>query len=238
MCLTATATDKVVTDVCGSLNIHPVILRGSVDRPNLFYEVRPKGTDSDVLSSIAELVRSDFKNETGIIYVLSRRDAEELAASLCTIHGVRAGCYHGDVSSVERHATYTKWSNGRLQVICATISFGLGIDKQNCKLTTVLIGTEGNGRLVSGKYVLTLYHSMIRSIYYTQRTCNFSGRILSRVRARWPRWSARSVYSVLSAYGRSSPSLFCCGQRWGPGTKCTGLRKVCRRPFAPHCGEN
>lgn len=137
LCLTATATDKVVSDVCESLNIQPVILRGCIDRPNLFYEVRRKGTDTDVLSSIAELILCDFKSETGIIYVLSRKDSEELATALFTDYGIHAGCYHGDLSALERHTTYTNWISGRLQVICATISFGLGIDKQNCTSTSL-----------------------------------------------------------------------------------------------------
>lgn len=139
LCLTATATEKVVGDVSASLNIQPVVLRGCIDRPNLFYEVRPKGTDVEVVSSIANLILSDFKDSPGIVYVLSRKDSEELAHSLRTNFSILAGCYHGDISSQERHRTYSRWVDGRLQVICATISFGLGIDKQNCAFSSDII---------------------------------------------------------------------------------------------------
>jgi superfamily II DNA helicase RecQ len=132
LCLTATATEMVVSDVCDSLSLGPVVLRGPTDRPNLFYEVRHKGSDSEVAEAIATLILTEFKDSSGIVYVLSRKDAEELAHSLSFGYGIRAGFYHGDVSSTERGRTYSRWIEGSLQVICATISFGLGIDKQDC----------------------------------------------------------------------------------------------------------
>jgi ATP-dependent DNA helicase Q1 len=139
-CLTATATDKVVTDICSSLAIRPVVLRGCMDRPNLFYEVRAKPAGSDeVVCAIAEAIKGEFCGETGIVYVLSRRDAEVVSAALRTDHGIRAGCYHGDLPAGERRQTYRKWCDADLQVICATISFGLGIDKQNCGSASSLL---------------------------------------------------------------------------------------------------
>jgi superfamily II DNA helicase RecQ len=132
--LTATATGKVIADVNKSLEMHPVLFKGSVDRPNLHYEVRPKSSEnSKVIEDLIRVCNVEFKDQAGIIYVLSRKDAEEVAAALVSVGGVSAACYHGDLSSQERRLTFEAWSRGNVQVVVATVAFGLGINKSDVR---------------------------------------------------------------------------------------------------------
>lgn len=132
--LTATATEKVIDDVCKSLRMRPVIFKGSIDRANLFYEVRRKSSDSaQVIQDIGNTVKCEFSGQAGIVYVLSKKDSEEIAHALVHVCGVRAACYHGDMSSEMRKETYRSWSEGRLQVVVATVAFGLGINKPDVR---------------------------------------------------------------------------------------------------------
>jgi superfamily II DNA helicase RecQ len=132
--LTATATTKVIIDVNKSLEMQPVIFKGSVDRPNLFYEVRPKSSEAaKVIENIVRVCNVEFKGQAGIVYVLSRKDAEDVASQLVSAGGVSAACYHGDLSSRERWAVFAAWTRGRIQVVVATVAFGLGINKADVR---------------------------------------------------------------------------------------------------------
>ncbi|CAN8076776.1 unnamed protein product [Agarophyton chilense] len=132
--LTATSNSRTVEDVCSILEIpHAVIFRSGVNRSNLFYEVRPKAdTDPAVIADITTWIRTDFRDQCGIIYVLSRKDADRYATGLAE-HGVNASCYHADMSISDRAEVHDMWSTGHLSIVVATIAFGLGIDNPHVR---------------------------------------------------------------------------------------------------------
>lgn len=131
LALSATCCPETTADVCKTLGVpNAVIFRGSIDRPNLFYEVRKKKDDEEgVISDIAEMLLGEFKDQCGIIYVLSRKEAEVYSETLNSM-GIQSGCYHGDMSHNDRSAIHEDWQNGECLVAVATIAFGLGIDNQ------------------------------------------------------------------------------------------------------------
>lgn len=138
--LSATCCAETTADVCKILEIpNCVVFRGSIDRPNLFYEVRPKKDDEEgVIVDIASMLLNEFKDQCGIVYVLSRKESETYSDSLNKL-GIRAGCYHGYMTREERNIVHEGWQNGELQVAVATIAFGLGID--NPKVRFVIHAT-------------------------------------------------------------------------------------------------
>ena len=128
--LTATATDKVRTDIMKSLGIvgaHE--FKSSFNRPNLYYEVRPKASDID-----KQIVKFIMQNsgKSGIIYCLSRKKVEELAAVLCA-NNIKAAPYHAGLDSATRSQTQDDFLMERIDVIVATIAFGMGIDKPDVR---------------------------------------------------------------------------------------------------------
>lgn len=130
--LTATATENVKIDVMHNLGMSGCeVLVQSFNRPNLTYEVRRK--DKDVLSNIADLIKTKYNKKSGIIYCLARKSCEQVARKLSEVHGVLAQHYHAGMASEERAEVQTKWQNGRYNVIVATIAFGMGIDKPDVR---------------------------------------------------------------------------------------------------------
>ena len=128
--LTATATDKVRADIKKNLGIPDATeFRSSFNRPNLYYEIRPKTKDVD--KDITRFVLQN-KGKSGIIYCLSRRRVEELAEMLRTNH-INARAYHAGMESAERAATQDDFLMERIDVIVATIAFGMGIDKPDVR---------------------------------------------------------------------------------------------------------
>ncbi|TAQ90486.1 hypothetical protein B7494_g1178 [Chlorociboria aeruginascens] len=133
MALTATATKNVRLDILSNLNIdHPKVFSQSFNRPNLFYEVRTKkdiGNEKAVLDDIACLIKEKYKNQTGIIYTLSKKGCEKLAESLRSQYKINAHHYHAGMTPDEKKEVQGNWQSGRWKVIVATIAFGMGIDK-------------------------------------------------------------------------------------------------------------
>lgn len=128
--LTATATDKVRTDIKKSLGILDAIeFKSSFNRPNLYYEVRPKtkNIDKDIIKFIKQQERC-----SGIIYCLSRKKVEELAEVLRT-NDIKAEAYHAGMDSATRSKTQDDFLMERIDVIVATIAFGMGIDKPDVR---------------------------------------------------------------------------------------------------------
>lgn len=134
LALTATCSEETTEDVCKMLETRDcVTFRGSIDRPNLFYEVREKRSDeAAVLHDLVRWIRGEFEGMCGIIYVLAKKDAFNYASSLQEA-GIHAGCYHGDLEHEERNEIHSAWSDGRVQVVVATIAFGLGIDNPHVR---------------------------------------------------------------------------------------------------------
>ena len=128
--LTATATDKVRTDIKKSLGILDATeYKSSFNRPNLYYEVRHKTKDID--KQIVKFIKQNT-GKSGIIYCLSRKKVEELAAVL-RANDIKAAAYHAGLDSGTRSATQDDFLMERIDVIVATIAFGMGIDKPDVR---------------------------------------------------------------------------------------------------------
>jgi ATP-dependent DNA helicase RecQ len=128
--LTATATPKVQQDIQKNLNMMDAnIFKSSFNRPNLYYEVRPKGTDA--IKEIIKYIKSN-SGKSGIIYCLSRKKVEELAESL-QVNGIKALPYHAGLDSQTRKMNQDKFLMEDVDVIVATIAFGMGIDKPDVR---------------------------------------------------------------------------------------------------------
>ncbi len=128
--LTATATDKVRTDIKKSLGIIDAAeFKSSFNRPNLYYEVRQKGKDID--RQIIMFIKQ-HAGKSGIVYCLSRKKVEELAAVL-QANDIKAAAYHAGLDSVTRSQTQDDFLMERIDVIVATIAFGMGIDKPDVR---------------------------------------------------------------------------------------------------------
>ncbi len=128
--LTATATEKVKIDIAAQLALRePKILVASFDRPNLTYRVMPKKNYSEHLSFLLK----KYKNESVIIYCFSRKDTDLLASKLQTA-GFKAAAYHAGLSSADRVKTQEQFINDEINIITATIAFGMGIDKPDIRL--------------------------------------------------------------------------------------------------------
>ena len=128
--LTATATDKVRTDIKKNLGIVDATeFKSSFNRPNLYYEVRPKtkDVDKDIIKFIKQL-----PGKSGIIYCLSRKKVEELAAIL-RANDIKAAAYHAGLDSATRTQTQDDFLMEDIDVIVATIAFGMGIDKPDVR---------------------------------------------------------------------------------------------------------
>lgn len=130
MALTATATPRVRSDILAQLNLkHCKWFLCSFNRPNLKYIVTPKTTST--MEDIMQVIRKN-QNASGIIYCLSRNDCDTMAAKLCT-QGIRAASYHAGLSDTTRENVQKDWISEKFKVICATIAFGMGIDKPDVR---------------------------------------------------------------------------------------------------------
>jgi ATP-dependent DNA helicase RecQ len=130
MALTATATLKVQQDIQKNLNIVDAeVFKSSFDRPNLYYEVRPKR--KDVVKDIIKYIKQ-HPHKSGIVYCLSRKKVEELAETF-KVNGIRALPYHAGLDSQTRRDNQDKFLMEQADVIVATIAFGMGIDKPDIR---------------------------------------------------------------------------------------------------------
>ena len=128
--LTATATDKVRTDIKKSLGILEADeFKSSFNRPNLYYEVRPKTKDID--KDIVRFIKQ-HTGKSGIIYCLSRKKVEDLAEVL-RANDIKASAYHAGLDSATRTQTQDDFLMEKIDVIVATIAFGMGIDKPDVR---------------------------------------------------------------------------------------------------------
>jgi ATP-dependent DNA helicase RecQ len=128
--LTATATPKVQQDIQKNLNMMDAnIFKSSFNRPNLYYEVRPKS--ETVVKDIIKYIKS-HSGKSGIIYCLSRKKVEELAETL-QVNGIKALPYHAGLDSATRKMNQDRFLMEESDVIVATIAFGMGIDKPDVR---------------------------------------------------------------------------------------------------------
>ncbi len=130
--LTATATPKVRSDIIKNLDMddqHTYI--SSFNRHNLYYEIRPKLKKEQTLRQIIEII-SGIRNQSGIIYVQSRKAAEEIAQFL-VVNSIKAAPYHAGLDAKVRSKTQDEFLMEDIDVIVATIAFGMGIDKPDVR---------------------------------------------------------------------------------------------------------
>lgn len=126
---TATATQRVREDICAQLLLrNPLVLVGTFDRPNLIYRVLPR---DDVYEQTISVLRR-HPGEGAIVYCLSRKDTETMAEEL-RVAGIQARAYHAGLSADERRRTQDAFAAETLNVVTATVAFGMGIDRSNVR---------------------------------------------------------------------------------------------------------
>ena len=154
LALTATATQRVVSDMISQLRLKRcLVFWQTFNRPNLRYEVRKKGKDSidDILNIIWEYgFVNNSRVESGIVYCLSQKDCERVANELNRVspkidsdmfeqwkhkfpNGIKALPYHAGLTEEQRSNNQSKWSNDIVSIVCATVAFGMGIDKPDVR---------------------------------------------------------------------------------------------------------
>lgn len=134
LALTATATESVRIDIIKQLKMSEQTLyfQSSFNRPNLFYEIKPKTSKKNTLETIATLIQNRFYGETGLIYCHSIKQTWEVTAHLRN-RGILVGCYNSKMKVNDRTQVQEKWMRGDLRVIVATIAFGMGINKSDVR---------------------------------------------------------------------------------------------------------
>ncbi len=131
--LTATATPKVQVDILKNLDmVGERTFVSSFNRDNLFYEIRPKVKKDQTVRQIIQVIKEEFRNESGIIYVQNRKTAEDLAQVLL-VNDIKAAPYHAGLDPKTRSKTQDDFLMEEIDVICATIAFGMGIDKPDVR---------------------------------------------------------------------------------------------------------
>ncbi|XP_073477517.1 ATP-dependent DNA helicase Q1 [Aquarana catesbeiana] len=132
--LTATATSHVLKDAQKILCVQKAItFTASFNRPNLFYEVRLKpSSTNDFIEDIVKLVNCRYKGQSGIIYCFSQKDSEQVTINLQKL-GIRAGTYHANMEPRDKTKVHTYWTENKIQVVVATVAFGMGIDKPDVR---------------------------------------------------------------------------------------------------------
>ncbi|KAL6888534.1 hypothetical protein ACP4OV_009560 [Aristida adscensionis] len=154
LALTATATASVKEDVVQALGLsNCIVFRQSFNRPNLRYFVRPK--TKKCLEDIDGFIRENHPNECGIIYCLSRMDCEKVAEKLRDC-GHKVAHYHGSMDPIDRESVQEQWSMDEINIICATVAFGMGINKPDVRFV--------------------IHHSLPKSIEGYHQECGRAGR--------------------------------------------------------------
>uniref|UniRef100_UPI0037E89F49 ATP-dependent DNA helicase Q1 isoform X1 n=1 Tax=Semicossyphus pulcher TaxID=241346 RepID=UPI0037E89F49 len=132
--LTATATSSVLQDCEKILCVQqPITITASFNRTNLYYEVRIKDSNNEAsISDIASLIKSKYKDQSGIVYVFSQKDAESVSSELQN-KDIQAYPYHANMEPEQKSSVHRKWTSNKIQVVVATVAFGMGIDKPNVR---------------------------------------------------------------------------------------------------------
>ncbi|GAA5875177.1 hypothetical protein JCM16303_005035 [Sporobolomyces ruberrimus] len=130
--LTATANSRVKTDVMTNLAMeNPVVLTQSFNRANLRYYVKLK--NKGFMQDMADFIKTNHRGECGIIYCSSKKQCEDTAAKLRSDFKIPAQHYHAGMDKNDRIRVQENWQAGKVHVICATIAFGMGIDKADVR---------------------------------------------------------------------------------------------------------
>lgn len=122
------SSQLILQDILKALRIpHALVLETSFDRPNLKYEVI--GKSKEALKQIGQLIKDRFKDQCGIIYCLSKNECVEVSNFLNQKCKIKTVYYHAGLAARQRVVVQKKWHTGDVQIVCATIAFGMGIDK-------------------------------------------------------------------------------------------------------------
>ncbi|CAO1636822.1 unnamed protein product [Sympodiomycopsis kandeliae] len=147
-CLTATCSPTCLRDVIHILGMpdtteptcawpnRTVYFTAPLHRPNLIYKVMTRPSSAQASAQmICDWILEHHPNETGIVYCLSKKDTETMAAQLNELSQgrIKTGCYHADVDDDQKHRIHVRWREGKVRVVCATIAFGMGIDKPDVR---------------------------------------------------------------------------------------------------------
>jgi ATP-dependent DNA helicase RecQ len=126
---TATATERVRQDIIAELGMKaPKVLIGSMDRPNLNYQIRRREKG---IGQIIDVIKKHEK-ESGIVYCITRKEVDSTCSQLCT-NGISAKPYHAGLDSMDRQRNQDDFLQEKVDVIVATVAFGMGIDKSNVR---------------------------------------------------------------------------------------------------------
>lgn len=133
LAVTATASDRVRNDVCSILRLGTdyQFFRSTARRPNLTYSVKPKN-GTKIVNDMTHFIQQYHPNNAGIIYTMTRKEADDLADKLCE-RGIVARSYHSSVSATNKERIHKSWMRNETQVVVATIAFGLGINKPDVR---------------------------------------------------------------------------------------------------------
>ncbi|KAI6134746.1 ATP-dependent DNA helicase [Pisolithus croceorrhizus] len=148
LALSATCPPKVLQDILKILHMKPVVdgkappLDGTVYfsaplyRKNLHYSVLPKPhSTKEAIAVMSDYILKNHENDSGIVYCLTKKDAESVAENLqgWSNDRIKTGVYHSEIPDARKELIHKRWREGTVQVVCATIAFGLGIDKGNVR---------------------------------------------------------------------------------------------------------
>lgn len=135
LAVTATASERVRNDCAEILRLGRTyrFFRSTANRPNLTYSIKCKKDSKDaVVKDMVDFINQNHPNQAGIIYTFSKKEADQVADSLCT-HGIIARAYHSDVQDTNKTLIHRSWMKNETQVVVATIAFGLGINKPDVR---------------------------------------------------------------------------------------------------------
>ena len=134
LALTATATEEVRSDIINQLGMtkDTLYFQSSFNRPNLFYEVNLKPKGDEYLSTLVDLIKKRFCRQSGIIYCASVKECDQLTEQLQKL-GVNTIAYHAKLSDKARIHSQNSWMDNKVQVVIATIAFGMGINKPDVR---------------------------------------------------------------------------------------------------------
>ncbi|XP_021273535.1 ATP-dependent DNA helicase Q-like 3 [Herrania umbratica] len=133
LALTATAVPKVQKDVMDSLNLqNPLILKSSFNRPNIYYEVRYKDLLDDAYADLCNVLKS-AGDVCGIVYCLERATCDDLSTHLSR-NGISCAAYHAGLNNKLRSSVLDDWISCKIQVVVATVAFGMGIDRKDVRI--------------------------------------------------------------------------------------------------------
>ena len=135
LAVTATASERVRKDCAEILRLRQnyQFFRSTANRPNLIYSIKCKKDSKDaVVKDMVDFIKQNHANQAGIIYAFSKKEADQVADSLCG-HGIIARAYHSDVQESRKNMIHQSWMRNETQVVVATIAFGLGINKPDVR---------------------------------------------------------------------------------------------------------